>query len=505
MVRSALCQTFDATTVNGTQYRALHEWREERGRSVKAGLSAVRGFWKILLMGTVAAGLLGLGPVNAQALDPALAKRLDGEVLRVLKEEHTPSASIAIVQGGHLTYAAAYGQARISPAIPATVHTRYQLASISKTFTAQALLLLEQHGKLRLDDPVSRWIPGLSGGDRITVRQVLEHTSGYPDHYPQTYPAGPRAQPTTPDAIIAEWGKHPLLFEPGTRFRYSNLNYVIAGRIVEKASGESLFAFLQRRVFSPLKMSATVNVDDVGAETPDIAVGYIRPALAPLQPAPNEGRGWSFGAGEVITTATDLARWDEAFLSERLLAPEQAREEVTRATLKDGSQSPYALGLFVSLRGGRKLFYHAGQGLGFLAINRIYPSEGVALVVLTSDDSSSSAFIQIADRMAYLVVPPTKTEAKARALFTAVQQNRLNRSQVSPDFNAYFDGKMARTYAESLGPLGEPDSFELVNEDETDGMTTRVYAVNVGGRRLKVVEQLLSDGRVESFDVHAGE
>ena len=298
--------------MKSNQYRALARLREKRYRKAKERLT--KGCGKVLQLGSVLAALLASNPVNAQALDPILAKRLDGEVLRVLDRDHTPSASIAIVQGGRLTYAAAYGQARISTAIPATTKTRYQLASISKTFTAQALLLLEQDGKLRLDDRVSRWIPGLSGGDRITVRQLLEHISGYPDHYPQTYPAGSRTQPTTPDAIIAEWGRHPLLFEPGTRFRYSNLNYVIAGRIAEKASGESLFAFLQRRVFSPLNMSDTVNLDDIGPETPDVAVGYVRPALAPFRPAPNEGRGWSFGAGQVVTTATDLARWDAAFL-----------------------------------------------------------------------------------------------------------------------------------------------------------------------------------------------
>ena len=140
-----------------------------------------------------------------------------------------------------------------------------------------------------------------------------------------------------------------------------------------------------------------------------------------------------------------------------------------------------------------------------MAINRIYPSEGVAVVVLTSDDSSSSAFIHIADRIAYLVVPPTKADAQARALFAEVQQNRLDRSQVSPDFNTYFDTTMAKSYAESLGALGEPDSFDLRNEDESDGLTTRVYDVSAGGRRLKVVEQLLADGRVESFEVHAAE
>jgi len=494
---------FRAKTVNGNQYRALNRFRQKRYPGSKERLTVNERFRKLLLLGALFEGLLASGPVIAQALDPILAKRLDREVLRVLDEEHTPSVSIAIVQAGHLTYAAAYGQAQISPAIPATTKTRYQLASISKTFTAQALLLLEQDGKLRLDDLVSRWIPDLSGGDRITVRQLLQHTSGYPDHYPQTYPAGPRTQPTTPDEIIAEWGRHPLLFEPGARFRYSNLNYVIAGKIAERASGESLFAFLQRRVFSPLNMSATMNLDDVGPQTPDMAVGYVRPALAALQPAPNEGRGWSFGAGQVVTTATDLARWDVAFLSGRLLAPEQAREEVVAPKLTDGGHSPYALGLFVSQRGGRKLFYHSGQGLGFLTINRIYPSEGVAVVVLTSDDSSSSAFIHIADRIAYLIVPPTKTDAQARSVFAAVQQNSLDRSQVSSDFNAYFDARMAHTYAESLRPLGEPDSFDLLNEDQTDGLTTRVYDVSAGGRRLKVVEQLLPDGRIESFEVHA--
>ena len=344
-------------------------------------------------------------PTPVRSLEPELAVRVDRAVQRVLDEAHTPSASIAIVRDGHLAYAAAYGQARLSPGVAATTHTRYQLASLSKTLTAQALLLLEQDGEMNLDDPVSRWLPGLSGGDRVSVRQLLQHTAGFPDHYPQTYPAGPRTRPTTPDTIIAEWGRHPLLFTPGERFRYSNLNYVIAGRIAEKASGEPLFALLQRRIFAPLKMADTINLDEIGPQTPDIATGYVRPALGPLEPAPDEGRGWSFGEGQVVTTATDLARWDEAFLSGRLLAPAQAHEEVSTPRLADGSQSDYALGLFVSGQGERTAYYHVGQGLGFLAVNRIYPAEHAAIVVLTND-SSSPAFARIAQRLAYLILPP---------------------------------------------------------------------------------------------------
>ncbi len=360
-------------------------------------------------------------PTAAQSLDPVLARRIDAAVRRVLDMDHAPSASIAIVRDGHLIYAAAYGQAQLSPAVPATPQTRYQLASISKSLTAQALLLLEQDGKLSLDDPVSQWIPGLSGGDGVTLRDLLQHTAGYPDHYPQTYPAGPRTQPTTPDQIIAEWGRHTLLFKPGTRFRYSNLNYVIAGRIAEKAAGEPLFAFLQRRVFTPLGMTATLDLDDIGPQTPNLATGYLRLALGVLQPAPEEGQGWSFGAGEVVSTASDLARWDEAFLSGGLLAPRQAQEQIALPTLADGSQSPYALGLFISKQGGRTLVYHVGQGLGFLAVNRIYPAERAAIVVLTND-SSASAYAHIAQRLAYLVLPPTPADAQARALFAAVQK-----------------------------------------------------------------------------------
>lgn len=461
--------------------------------------------FRLMLLAASATAAFALSHLaSAQSLDPILARRVDAAVTRVLTDDHAPSASIAVLRGGRLVYAAAYGEAQLSPAIPATPQTRYQLASISKSLTAEALLLLEQDGKLSLDDPASRWIPGLSGGDRATVRELLQHTVGYPDHYPQTYPAGPRTEPITPDRIIAEWGRHPLLFEPGTRFRYSNLDYVIAGRIAEKAAGEPLFAFLQRRIFTPLRMTATVNLDDIGPHTPNLATGYMRPALGALQPAPQEGRGWSFGAGQVVATASDLARWDEAFLAGRLLAPRQAHEEVAAPMLPDGSQSAYALGLFISKRSGRTVVYHLGQGLGFLAINRIYPEDHAAIVVLTND-SSSSAFVHIADRLAYLILPPTAADAQARALFAAVQNGDFDRRQASPDFKAYFDAGMARAYADSLGPLGAPDSFDLHSEDQADGLTTRIYDVSVGGRRLRVTEQRLADGQIESFQVQAAD
>ena len=143
-------------------------------------------------------------PERSEKLDPVTAKQIATTVRRTLTEDGTPSVSIAIVLDGQLAYAAAFGDATLSPRVPATTQTRYQLASLSKSITAAGLLLLKQDGKLSLDDPVARWLPDLTQADRVTVRELLAHTAGYPDHYPQTYPAGPRTQPTTPDTILAE-------------------------------------------------------------------------------------------------------------------------------------------------------------------------------------------------------------------------------------------------------------------------------------------------------------
>jgi CubicO group peptidase (beta-lactamase class C family) len=340
----------------------------------------------------------------------------------------------------------------------------------------------------------------LTAASQVTLRDLLTHTAGYPDHYPQTYPAGPRRQPTTPDRILAEWGRHKLLFAPGSAFYYSNLDYVILGRVVEKVSGQNFFTFLSRQILGPLGMADTVDLDHVTDHTPDVATGYVRPALGPLEPAPDEGAGWSFGAGQVVTTAKDLADWDAAFLAGKLLAPAQAQEEVTPPVLSNGTTSDYALGLFVSNRGGRTMFHHVGQGLGFLAVNRIYPAQHAAIVVLTND-SSALTFQHVADRLEYIIVPPSAHDAEARAIFSSLQKGRPDRTLFTADLNAYFDSRMVSNYAKSLGKLGAVVSFVLHAESEADGLTTRIYKIVVGTQRLRLVEQADADGRIESFQV----
>src|SRR3954465_4905440 len=186
-------------------------------------------------------------PAPAQSLPPAEAGQVDQIVADALAADQAPSASIAIVRDGKIVLTKAYGKA--NEGLPARPDLPYQIASNSKQFTAMALLLLEDEGKLSLDDHVSKFLPGISGGERITVRQLLNHTSGLQDFWPQDYSFEAMSHPTKPQGIVDRWGKKPLDFQPGDQWQYSNTGYVVAGLIAEKVSGEPLVTFLERKIF----------------------------------------------------------------------------------------------------------------------------------------------------------------------------------------------------------------------------------------------------------------
>jgi D-alanyl-D-alanine carboxypeptidase len=475
--------------------------------ALAATIGAMRIGWKgsrrllLSLMTLASASLYGQ---SATQLDQVLRAKMDEVVRRCIREDGTPSASVTVVQGGRLVYSAAFGDAAMHPKTAATSATRYQLASISKTFVAQSILLLEAEGKLSLDNKVSDWYPGLTGAAGITLRELLNHTSGYPDHYPQGYPAGPKGSAAQPEKIVQEWGHHSLLFPPGTQFHYSNLEYEMAGRIVEKVSGKPLFDFMQERIFKPLHMDATIDLETIPDGSSALATGYTQTALASLEPAPYEGPGWSFGSGQVVTTAQDVALWDAAFLNRQLLPAKQAAEEVTPANLANGSTYPSALGLFISDEQGVIRYYHSGEGLGFEAVNMIYPELSLALVVLTNTNVTPT-YLKIADELGYLLLPATANDTRARTLFTQLQSGSLDRSSLSDDLSKYLSPGKLREYSSSLGPLGAVEAFSLVSTQTTDGMTAREYAVIVGGKRVHMHLLLLPTDKLEDVSVSNGQ
>ncbi|MGH9523237.1 MAG: serine hydrolase domain-containing protein, partial [Terriglobales bacterium] len=188
---------------------------------------------------------LAIGAAAQTATRPANPE-IDQIADQVLQTTGVPSASIAVVKDGKLFYVNAYGKADFAKNEAATPSMRYSIGSISKQFTSSAILLLEQQGKLSINDKVAKFLPDLTRANEVTIRELLSHTSGYQDYWPQDYVMPTMLTPTTARQIVDEWAKKPLDFEPGTQWQYSNTNYVIAGLIIEKASGMPLVEFLRR-------------------------------------------------------------------------------------------------------------------------------------------------------------------------------------------------------------------------------------------------------------------
>jgi CubicO group peptidase (beta-lactamase class C family) len=436
------------------------------------------------------------------SLSPQLRSSIDDVANQVLKTTGVPSASIAIVQEGKVAYVQAYGAAKIDPYTPATPQMRYSIGSISKQFTAAAILLLAEEGKLSLDDPVSKYVPGLTDGDQITIRQLLSHTSGYQDFWPQDYVPPLMLKPISAEQIMDRWAKIPLDFQPGTKWQYSNTNYVIAGVIVEKVSGMPLLQFLSQRVFTPLAMSSVADTN-LNKLPPTDPTGYFKYALGPSHSAPKEGKGWMFAAGELAMTAEDLAKWDIAMINQSLLKPASYREMETEVLLKDGVGTNYGLGVFVRNTNGHRVLEHGGEVSGFVAENIVMPDDKIAIVVLTNQDASEAAS-DIGNQVRALVLNAAnpndpKQDALMRKVYDGLQQGKIDRSLFTENANFYFDEQALKDYAGSLGPLGAPQAFSQLRSSLRGGMTARIYLVKYPNKSLVIIVYEMPDGKIEQY------
>jgi len=446
---------------------------------------------------------------TVDTLSPDLRSRIDRIATQVLEATGVPSASVAVVQHGKLVYTHAYGFARLAtdsaPVAPATPEMRYSIGSISKQFTAAAILMLQEQGKLSIDDPVGKFIPGLTRGDEVTIRQILSHTSGYQDYWPEDYVMTPMLQPETAQQIIDTWAKKPLDFDPGTQWQYSNTNFVIAGRIVEIVSGEPLFQFLTERIFRPLGMASVWNSDANQLMPPD-ATAYYRHALGPLRTAPKEGAGWMFAAGELAMTAHDLALWDESLIAQSILSPASYKEMFTDVKLKNGEAAHYGFGVEVRDRDGHRSIEHSGEVSGFVSDNEVLVDDGAAVAVLTNQDAVGAA-ATIAKLAAPLVAgyPLSPPEQQALEIYRGLQQGRIDRTLLAPNLSDYFTPQAIADFEFSLAPLGEPLSLRQSHEELRGGMTFRAFDITYPGRQLRLTTYTYPNGKLEQYLVEPTE
>jgi CubicO group peptidase (beta-lactamase class C family) len=312
-------------------------------------------------------------------------------------------------------------------------------------------------------------------------------------------------QPETARQILDTWAKKPLDFDPGTEWQYSNTNFVIAGRIVEIVSGEPLFQFLTERIFRPLGMTSVWNSDE-NRLMPSDATPYYRHALGPLRPAPQEGAGWMFAAGELAMTAHDLALWDESLIAQSLLEPESYKQMFTDVKLKNGDPTHYGLGVDVRDREGHRSIEHSGEVSGFVSDDEVLVDDGVAVAVLTNQDAVGAAGT-IAKLAAPLVAgyPLTAPEQQALEIYRGLQQGHIDRSLLAPNLSDYFTPQAIADFQTSLAPLGEPLSLRQSREELRGGMTFRVFDIAYPGRRLQLTTYTYPGGKLEQFLVEPTE
>jgi D-alanyl-D-alanine carboxypeptidase len=449
-------------------------------------------------LAAVSAGVLAASAGVAAPLTPAQIQAIDAAATKALAATGVPAASIAVVQDGKVVYAHAYGRQR--EGAPATTEARYKIASISKQFTAAAVLLLAEDGKLSLDDPVSKYLPGLTRGREVTIRQLLSHTSGYRDYWPQDFSFIDMETPTTPEHILDKWAKTPLDFEPGSRWQYSNTGYVAAGRIVEKVSGMTLLDFLNARVFKRLGMHPVDG--DTGLTDAD-PLGYQRFAAGPARVEPQPAPGWLFAAGELAMTATDLARWDISVIERSVMKPASYRAQQTEVLLNNGAPTAYGLGVSVAVTDDHRRISHGGEAVGYLSENRIYPDDRAAIVVLDNADFGN-AHTSIADEIEKVLFAETGDVGRARAVFNGLRAGQIDRSQFTANGNHYFTAEAVADYHSSLTALGEPTSFVRKKSTLRGGFTAEAYEVDYGAKKLAIILRAEPGppGRIEQFTVY---
>ncbi|HEU4643713.1 MAG TPA: serine hydrolase [Gemmatimonadaceae bacterium] len=295
-----------------------------------------------------------------------------------------PGASVLVIRDGRVALVKSYGLADLEAGTAATPYTDYRLASLTKQFTAMAVLLLVKDGKLHLDDRVRDVLPGLPAYARdVTIRELLGHTAGlwdYEDFVPDTLSS------QVHDAFVLDALRRvdSTYFPPGTRWRYSNTGYVLLGMVVAHVSGESFPRFLHDRIFAPLGMDSTVAYEAGVSTVPRRAYGYSADSAGGFRRTDQSPTSATLGDGGVYTSVHDLVKWNRALDEGTLVGKALQREAWTPGTLAGGARTDYGFGWFVDRDAAGERLWHYGETMGFTNAILKYPERGLTVIVLTN-------------------------------------------------------------------------------------------------------------------------
>ena len=397
---------------------------------------------------------------------PSPAAALDASFVSVRPEAKAPAVAAALLMDGHAVWSKADGFMDLAKTQRATPDSKFRIASLTKAFTATIVLQLVSEGKVALDDPIAKGLPDLPAAWKgVTVRQLLNHTSGVPS--PTEVPDSLERLdvPQTPAQIIGQAADKPLDFPPGTQFRYSNMGYVVLGALIERLDGRPLARALQARILKPLRMSNT-RLDEGGRGL--VSEGFDGDG----KPAQAIDMALPYAAGGIVSTANDMAKWLAAQGSKRLL-PQRLWEEAWKPGVRaDGTPTQYGFGWELGEINGVPTIEHDGSIPGFTTLVKRVPAKSLSVVVLTNADDANPW--TVADRLLNTADPSLKdadtavpdpdvkvTEATQK-LLEGLKAGVPDRSMLSPGLAPKFSFEAVQIVRGFLASLGRLQELRLV-------------------------------------------
>jgi CubicO group peptidase (beta-lactamase class C family) len=453
--------------------------------------------------------LLLVGSLSSCA-SPAVTKdtgKIDEFVRSEMARQKVPGVAIAVIRGGEVVRSQGYGFANVELKSPVTTETIFQSGSMGKQFTAAAVMLLVQDGKLRLDDPIAKYLPGTPPAfQAITVRHLLTHTSGIPDYTTNDFDY---RRDYTEDDLLKMAFAQKLEFAPGARWNYSNTGYAMLGFLIHEVSGRFYGDLLRDRVFGPVGMTTTriISEEDI---VPNRAAGY--------RLVKGELKNQEWVAPQVNTTAdgslyysiTDLVAWDQALRAGAVLTPESWAQVYTPVKLNSGKTYPYGFAWFLQPINGHDVHRHGGSWQGFKTDILRYPKDGLTVVALCNlGDANPEKFTDgivgvIAPELARpkpgpIVDKEPAVAERVRRLLDATAHGTLSLEQFAY-VRAGFVGALPR-YRTLLEGAGSPQNVTLFLRDELGDDRTYEYEVVYPKNTFRVGLALAPDDKISQFFV----
>ena len=450
--------------------------------------------------------------VKAEATTGATSEGIDAYVQRVMQKRHIPGVSVAVVQDGHVILAKWYGLANVELGVPATENTVYQLASVTKTFTATAIMMLVREGKLALDDEIAERLTDLPAAwEKVTVRHLLSHTSGIKSYTSvQDFHKTARKDYAQRE-ILDLVAKEPLEFPPGEKWNYSNTGYFLLGMLIEKVTGKSYGEFLAERIFKPLEMTQT-RVNELQAIIPNRAQGYHWDAkelrngdyVSPTQP---------FAAGMLVSSISDMLKWDTALSNHVLLEATSLEPMWTPTQLSKGGEAGYGFGWEIAKVNGHRLISHGGGIPGFSTQLSRFVDDKLTVIVLTNADGGHSG--ALAQGIAGRLVPALAAKAEEPiADQDEPTTNRLKgvlegalKGELDPEL---FTDQSKKTFVPRikedrarLASFGGLKKFQLLERKESDEGVRLRYRAVFENETLKASFALEKAGKIQGMGLQS--